>query len=337
MPRRCHLLAISIFFLALVAPAVGQIRVNLGDPAPEFPPGVFSDGQQHRLADYKEKAVVVLWFFDGSIKQTRDSVPERAAVIMAMKGKPVKFFGIAANLNLAGATAFQKQTGLAMPIYPDTLGLMEARYGFKIGKQNIWQFRVLSQNRFENVTMDKEAVEKAVEKTTFEHKYKAEDYDAKVKPALELFEYGQYAAGFKLANPLVKGVSKKTAESAKKLVDEARGEVEKWKSEADDAASAEPLKAYDLYQKAATALPADAVGKASSAAAKKLATEKAVASELAARKAFTDIVTKMGQSNISAKPAIAAMCKGLTKKYAGTPTAEKANDLLEELGGKAGK
>ena len=36
---------------------------QFGQPAPDFPPGIFTDGNPHQLGDYKGK-VVVLYFFE---------------------------------------------------------------------------------------------------------------------------------------------------------------------------------------------------------------------------------------------------------------------------------
>lgn len=47
--------------LFLGAQAEGQGK--FGEAAPDFPPGVFTDGNQHRLSDFKGK-VVVLYFYE---------------------------------------------------------------------------------------------------------------------------------------------------------------------------------------------------------------------------------------------------------------------------------
>jgi hypothetical protein len=64
-------------------------------------------------------------------------------LVKAYQHKPVKFLAVLANATLTEASAYQIKNRLMMPIYPDSLGLMQKRYGFKISLSNIWQFRVV--------------------------------------------------------------------------------------------------------------------------------------------------------------------------------------------------
>ncbi len=56
---RMMLVPCALLMGTVLAPGQGKF----GEPAPEFPPGVFTDGQQHRIADMQGK-VVVLYFFE---------------------------------------------------------------------------------------------------------------------------------------------------------------------------------------------------------------------------------------------------------------------------------
>jgi hypothetical protein len=239
----------------------------------------------------------VLFFFDSTCPRCRASIAERSALAKDMKGKPVKFLAVGANITLPQAQAYQNETGLAMPIFADSLGLAQARHGFKISLENIWQFRVYGPNGLEAAAMDKDTIERALQKTGVKPKYNLADYDKKLKPALDLLEFGQYGPGQKALAPLTKGSNKAQAEAARALIVDVKSEAMKWKVDADDAAGIEPLKAYDLYRKIAVALPADELGRSASAAATKLAAHKAIASELAARKAFTSLTQTMGPSS----------------------------------------
>jgi hypothetical protein len=307
----------------------------IGDPPIDFPPGPFTDGGQYKVGDFKDK-VLVLYFFEANpkCKECRTIIPQRAAVVNAFRGMPVKFLAVGANITLPQAAAFQSQTGLPMPIYPDSLGLMQARYGLQISLKDIWQMRVYGPNGLEAGDMDKVTIERVLKKTGVHNKYDVAEYDKRLRPALDLLEYGHYAAGLKALAPLSKSTSKAVSGGAKKLIGEIKDEAVKWRVEADDAATIEPLKAYDLYQKAAAAMPTDEVGKSAAAAAKKLATEKSVASELAARKSFASLSQMIGQTNMAGRPSIMAECKNIMKKYPDTPTASKVDDLYKELGGK---
>ena len=338
MTRFTSFLALGLL-LAWVAAAAAQQR--LGDPAPDFPPGPFTDGGQYKVSDFKDK-LLVLYFFesDPRCKECRAKIPERAAVVRAFQGKPVKFLAVGANITLPQAQLFQSQTGLPMPIFADSLGLMQARYGFKISLQNIWVMRVIGPNGgLEADSMDKETIDRILKKTGVQTKYNFAEYDNKLKPALELLEFGQYGPGLRALVPYSKVSNRAQSEGAKKLIAEVKAEAVKWKVDADDAAGIEPLKAYDLYQKIASALPTDELGKSATAAAKKLATDKSIAPELAARKSFEALTQTMGQVTVAARPLILQNCKDIMKKYVGTKVADKADDLFKELGGKeaAGK
>lgn len=56
-------IGVLIFCAALFlgGPADGQVK--FGETAPDFPPGVFTDGNQYRLSDFKGK-VVFLYFYE---------------------------------------------------------------------------------------------------------------------------------------------------------------------------------------------------------------------------------------------------------------------------------
>jgi peroxiredoxin len=331
--RTLVIFAVSVVIVA--ASAVGQdIIVRLGEPAPDFPPGLFSDGGQYKIADLKGK-VVVLFFFDGKNLGVRKAMPEKAKVVKAMHGKGVKFLAVGANMALPQAQAYQ-QAALPMPIFVDSLGLMQGRYSFQISDKLSWQTRLISAaGLVEGISMDVPTIEKVMEKSPVTFKYPPDDYDVKLRPALELLEYGQDANGLKMLAPFAKSSNKKAAEAAKKLIEERKTEAETWKSEAADLEGTEPLKAYDLYHKVAAVFPNDPMGKSAVAAAKKLATNKAIAPELAARKAFAALVQTTGTG--TNRPAFIQSCKALMKKYPETPTAEKTDDLIQELGGMKGK
>ena len=97
--------------------------------------------------------------------------------------------------------------------------------------------------------------------------------------------------------------------------------------------SLDPVKAYDLYAKAAAAFnKTEEPGTAAAAGVKALGEDKAVKSELAARKAFAKVNVAMSKSTVQQKGEVAKFCHDVVKKYPGTPTAEKAKSLAGELG-----
>ena len=317
-------------FLLLTRTASAVAQGMAGQPAPDFPPGTFSDGGQYRLSDLKGK-VVVLFFFESKCPRCRASIPERTAVVKAMQGKPVLFLAVGANINQAEALKYQRETGLAMPIFADGLGTMQARYGFKISLQNIWQMRVIGPDGIvRDYNMTVEAINKVLDKVMIERKFNVADYNPKLSPVVECFEFDQYVLGLRALAPLRQSANKPLAESALKLFEVAKTEGEKWKTEAAAAAASEPLKAYDLYSKIANAFLTDELGKAASASAKKLATDEKIATELAGRKAFAQL--NLGQTTALNRQSVLQSCQIIAKKYPGTPTADRATEFAKELG-----
>jgi hypothetical protein len=93
------------------------------------------------------------------------------------------------------------------------------------------------------------------------------------------------------------------------------------------------VKAYDLYAKAAAAFnKTEEPGTAAAAGVKELGEDKAVKSELAARKAFARVNGALTRATAQQKGEVAKFCHDIVKKHPGTPTAETAKSLAAELG-----
>jgi len=332
MHRFSALLATGLI-LVLTAALGAQSVIRIGTPAQDFPPGLFTDANPYKLKDFDDK-LLVLYFFEVTCPRCREAVPERNKTIAAYKGKPVKFLAVAPNATLPQLQAYLKETGLTMPVFADSLGLMQARYGFKISLQNIMQTRIVGPDgkiAAGSVFLESNVVDSALDKAGVRARYNPSEYDAKLRPALELLEFGRYGPALKALGPFTRSSSKTISEAAKTLVAEAKADAEKWKAEADNLAFIEPIKAYDLYQKTATLFPNDEPGKGALSAIRKLASDKMVAQELTARKAYTALLQTMSQTTVVGGPAIAQSCKAFLKKHAGTPTAETVDQLYKEL------
>ena len=63
LPLRGLLLFAPALALLAGAPAAARAAGQAGEPAADFPPGLFSDGKTYSLADFKGK-VVVLYFYE---------------------------------------------------------------------------------------------------------------------------------------------------------------------------------------------------------------------------------------------------------------------------------
>ncbi len=326
---RSRLVPAAVLAVGLLwsAGAAGQPRP--GEAAPDFPAGAFTDGRAYRLADLRGKAVV-LFFYESDCPRCKGSIPDRNAVVKEFEGRPVKFLAVAAGDPLGAAASYGLETRLQMPIFADNLGLMEARYGQKISLQNIWQIRVIGPDgRLVGSNMEKATVERALKGAAW--KYDPADYHPKVRPAAEALEFGQWEAGLKLLAPLRKSGAKEVAASAGKLYDAAKAEAEGWKAEADAVAEAEPVRAHDLYARLAALFPAEAAGKAAAAPRRQLEANKAVAAELAARKAYAPLGKSLVAAVPAHRPEAARRLKAFATKHAGTPTGEQAAGLAAEL------
>jgi peroxiredoxin len=318
-----------VISLAPCAPALAQGKH--GDVAPDFPPGVFNDGNRYQLGDYKGK-VVVLFFYEKDCPTCRGKIPDRNAVVKQYHGRPVKFFAVAAGDTLQQAKSYAGGTKLAMPVFADPLSLMEKRYGQTISLQNIWQFRVIGPDgKIAGYKMEPADIDKALAKV--ELKYNADDYHAKVRPAVELLEWNQYPAGVKLLRSLVKNKDKEVADSAAKLMEVVKADATKWMGEAQAAADAEPVRAYDLYSKVVATLgPADELAKPAAEALRTLKSNEAVKKELEARKMYDKVINVMAMATPKQKAEVAKFAADIARKYPDTPTGKKAEELQKELG-----
>jgi hypothetical protein len=255
-------------------------------------------------------------------------------LVKALKDKPVKFLAVSPNTTLGDALTYQRTNNLAMATFADNLNLMEKRYGLDISLKNIWQYRVIGPDgKIVGYDMSQPALEKLVSDTKAAWKYKSGTYEAALEPALDLFEANQHAAGMKLLIPLRKSTNKALAEQANKLFDTIKQEGEEWKTKAESMAGTDALEAYDLYAKVAAVFASDPLGKSVAEPMKKLAADKSLAAELAARKAFSQYYTTVGKMTPAQKSFAVKFCQDTAKKHSGTPTGEKAAALAKELGG----
>jgi len=160
----------------------------------------------------------------------------------------VAFFAVAAGDTLADAKKYVGETRMAMPVFADALSLMETRYGQQISLSNIHQTRVIDPTgKIVEYRFDEPSIEKALKDATW--KYKDASTDKKLDPAVLLLEWGRYAEGLQKLKPFLK--RKDTAESAQKVYDQVKAEVQGWVTEADGCKATDPVKAYDLYARAA--------------------------------------------------------------------------------------
>ncbi|HYE17853.1 MAG TPA: redoxin domain-containing protein [Tepidisphaeraceae bacterium] len=320
----------SRWIAALVVLVGCASSVSAAD-APDFPPGYFIDGRAYSLKDLEGKAVV-LFFYEQDCPRCRGEIPARNKVVEEFKGQPVRFIAVAAGDSIQDAKVYSSSTKLAMPIFADNLSLMEKRYGTEISLRNIWQFRLIAPDgRILGYSMDPADIKRAVAQAKW--KYKDGGYDAKLMPAIDMLEWGQYADGVRLLKPWLKNTKKEVADSAKQLYDAVKAEGEAWLAEADKRYAAEDhAGAFDLYTKVSTVFAGEELGKKAADPLKKLAATPAMKDELAARKMYEQLNNGASRARAEQKPAVAEFAASIAKKYPNTPTGKKAADVAKELG-----
>jgi len=341
--QRCSCLLLLAVVLGIPATTAGQLKT--AEEEKDFPPGTFLGGQKVRLADLKGK-LVVLYLYDGSWDQSTIFVREANTVVKKYKDQAVKFFAVAEKAPVTAAAAFARS--LTMPIFVDNLGLLQKRFGQNVGGEKTVRFvligtsglmvdngMILESSGPKQILTREAAVQTALDKQSAEWKYNVKDYDAKLEPALKAFEWNQYEAGMKLLAPLRIAKTKKdkaVKESADKLYAEIKKEGEAWKEEADQAAEEKPVRAYDLYARVARLFPAkEELAKDVAAPLKKLKASSAVKKELEARKEMVKLEAQLALMSPAQRPQAIALCKGLAKRFPGTPTGDQAQALALEL------
>lgn len=316
---------LTILSLMLICACVSSAA--RADAAPDFPPGLFSDGARYSLADLRGK-VVVLYLFEHDCPRCRGEVPVRNKLVKSFAGKPVLFIGIDPGHTITDAQAYARETKLAMPVFADALRVMEGRYHQHISLNNIYQYRVIGPDGSIAGNSEQD-IERVVQSAKW--KFKDKDYDPKLNAALELFEWNQYARGMRVLRPLMKDHNKTVAESAAKLYEEIKAQGEQWKADAEALAEGKPAEAFVLYSRVAEVFAGEPLAKSVEEPLKKLRVTKEVKEELAARQMFSQLNVAMSRAMPQQRLQVRAFCKNIATRFVGTPTAALADALSDEL------
>jgi peroxiredoxin len=319
-----------VLMSALALPVCAQGRA--GEQAPDFPPGLFNDGQRYSLKDLQDQGkAVVLFFYEQDCPSCRGLIPQRNQVVAQFKDKPVKFLAVAAGDPMPDARSYLSSTRLNMPVFADAFSLMEKRYGFNISLQNIYQFRVIDpEGKIVGYRMEPGDIERAVAKAKW--KFKDGGYHKMLENAVDRFEWGQYADGMRLLRPHLKNSKAEVKDSATKLYETVKAEVQQWFDKAEQSAEQNPVEAHDLYTKVAAAFTGEDLGKKANDGLKKLGANQTVKDELAARKMFDRLCDGLANGNPNAgRQKAKEFAESITKKYPQTPTGKRAGEIAQEL------
>jgi thiol-disulfide isomerase/thioredoxin len=301
----------------------------MGPTAPDFPPGTFSDGGHYKLNDFQGK-LLVLFFYEKECPTCRGLIPTRNAVVDQFKDSPVKFIAVGPNDSMSDVISYMKGTHLEMITFADTLGVMEARYGFHISLKNIYQFRYLGPNGNvidQGIDLTTEKVANALKSVKW--KYKDDGYDPHLNTAIELLEWNQYPAGLQQLRPWFK--NKTVSESAKKLYAVVKAEGQQWLDQADQVKASDPAQAYDLYTKVSASFVGDDLSKTADDALKTLKNDPAVKDELAARQMYQPLDVAMTRAKTKDRAEVANYALSISTKFPATRTGQKAAQLAQDL------
>ena len=333
MRRFISTFVVTLFVIGSFAPLARA--AGFGEKAPDFPPGAFTNNYPYSLSQFRGK-VVVLFFYEQQCPTCRGLIPQRNAVVEAYKGKPVQFIAIGAGDTLQECLAYAKDTKLEMPIFADSLSVMERAYGDHISLQNIYQFKVIGADGVVmGNDMSKTAIDAALKNVTW--KYKEQGYDSRLNAIVEAFEWNQFDAGMRQLRPLMKTGDKTLKESANKLFEQVKtNEGEKWKADADKAMETKPSEAFDLYSALSSVFAGDDLGKAADVALKTLKKNKDVQQELLARQAWAQMASAIPRVTAAQRQQVLVSCNAIINQYPKTPTAERtlAYAKLVEAGAK---
>ncbi|MEM6561830.1 MAG: redoxin domain-containing protein, partial [Planctomycetota bacterium] len=171
--------------------------------APEFPPGVWSDGGDYSIADFEGK-VLVLVFYDDGCSVCAQSTGTYSALQQQFVDEPVYVFAVAVNDSEELAARYVRDTKMDVPVFVDNAGLLTAAYGFDIphdGNRKIVVVR--PDGSIRNAGFKPEYAAEAVERLADDVAltYDPADVPAIFLPILRDVEIGQWDRALRTARP----------------------------------------------------------------------------------------------------------------------------------------
>ncbi|MEM6258215.1 MAG: redoxin domain-containing protein [Planctomycetota bacterium] len=303
--------------------------------APDFPPGVFTDGKQYSLEQLRGE-VVVLFFYEQNCPSCTRKIPDRNKVVQQFRGEPVTFIAIAAGDSSSEASAYVKRTKLDMPVFADKLSMMEKLYNTKISLNNIYQFRVIGPDgKIVGYTMDAPTINKAlaqVKPASSEQAYNPQDYHDALKPVVELLNADKYKDALRgLSRPL-RDRDEALKTSAEALQSAALAQAQGWVEQADQLVETDPFEARRLYTKASELFPREPFAKDVRKKLAQLKSNQVIKDEASARKMYVKMIKAIDKMKPEQAPELVAYARKIAEKYPDTPTGKRCAAMADKLG-----
>ncbi len=304
--------------------------VDPGFVLDEFPPGLFSDGGNYRLNDLRGKTIV-LFFFDPADARMQATVAQRNATVKKMRDKPVVFFGVQVDtIQRVRSTVYD--LGLNMPVFADTLGVMGVRYKAGLTDRKTWSVIVIDgAGKIAHEEMSEASLSKTLDKAAWRYRDRLA-VDAKLAPAMDYLEMGDYEHAMKSAASAAVAADKKTVDAVKLFQSMMRADCEQWKADAERLIATDPQAAWDLYARITACFPGSDLAKAVADPMKKLEARKDIRNEIAARYMYDQLGGAVSRNERIEKWDAIDYCDEIVRAHPGTPTADKLVTYLDDLG-----
>lgn len=307
-------------------------RPAAAEEAPDFPPGVFTDGNFYSLEQLRGE-VVVLFFYEQGCPTCTKKIPERNKLVELFKDQPVTFIAIAAGDTESQAKAYVKRNKLAMPAFVDKLSLMEKLYDIKISFKNIYQFRVIGpKGNIVGYRMDADTINRALDQIQTTQAYDPADYNEALKPVVNLLNNDDHKAALRRLGRLLRDRDEAVKDSARLLNEAVLAQARGWVEQADGLVQTDPFKARSLYTKASNLFPREAFAKEIRSKIAKLRSNPLFKQETAARKMFAKMVGAIDQMKPGQFRELVAYARQIGDKYPDTPTGQRCAKMADKLG-----
>ena len=325
----------------LTALAAGLLLVLATQPAaakqaPDFPPGVFTDGRSYSLEQLRGR-VVVLFFYEQNCPSCARKIPERNKLVEQYRDQPVTFIAVAAGDSSSEASAYVRRTKLAMPVFADKLSMMEKLYGTKISLNNIYQFRVIDpEGNIAGYIMDAPTINQALAKVkpaATIQAYNPDDYNEELKPVVDRLNNDKHDDALEGLRRPLRDRDKELKASAEALHEAILTQAKGWVEQADQLVKTDPFEARKLYTKASELFPREAFAKEVRKKLTLLKSNQMIKDEASARKMYVKVLKAIDKMKPEQTPELIAYIKKISEDYPDTPTGKRCAKMAANLGG----